>query len=111
MTEHNEQMALFQLLQNNEETKWLFAIPNGGQRDIRVAMNLKREGVKAGVWDLFLPLPRGRYHGLFIEMKFGNNKLSASQLAFGQYVVEQGYKAKVAYSCEEAYNIIQEYLK
>ena len=47
----------------------LFHIPNGGSRSKAEAGRFKAEGVKAGVPDLFLPVPRGEYHGLFIELK------------------------------------------
>jgi hypothetical protein len=47
----------------------LFAIPNGGQRNIIVASKLKAEGVRAGVPDLFLAFPKKDAAGLFIEMK------------------------------------------
>ena len=47
----------------------MFHIPNGGSRNKLEASNLKKQGVKAGVPDLFLPVGRGSYHGLFIELK------------------------------------------
>mgnify|MGYP004433785991 CR=1 FL=1 len=43
------------------------------QRDARTAANLKRQGVKAGVPDLHLPVARGGYNGLYIELKVGSN--------------------------------------
>ena len=48
-------------------------------RDIRTAANLKKEGVKRGVPDICLPVSRGKYHGLYIEMKAGKNKPSKEQ--------------------------------
>jgi len=51
------------------ELKTAFAIPNGGKRDLREAANMKAQGVKAGVYDVFIPVPRGPWHGLFVEMK------------------------------------------
>lgn len=110
MGEHEEQVTLFSWAKYREELRWMFAIPNGGLRHKSVAMKMKAEGVKAGIWDIFLPLPRGEYHGLFIEMKYKMNKLTPSQKEFGQYIEEAGYKAEVAYSWEQAKNIIEEYL-
>ena len=37
--------------------------------DLKEAMNLKRQGVKAGVLDIFLPVARKDKHGLWIAMK------------------------------------------
>jgi hypothetical protein len=88
----------------------MFAIPNGGLRDKRNAVNLKREGVKAGVPDIFLPVPSGSYHGLFVEMKWSKNKPSESQLEFIESATGQGYKCVIAYSAEEALSEIDKYL-
>ena len=51
------------------ELALLHHIPNGGTRDAVEAKHLKQQGVKSGVPDLCLPVPRGQYHGLYIEMK------------------------------------------
>lgn len=110
MSEHDEQATLFQFLSYHQDLEVVFAIPNGGWRNKRNAANLKREGVKAGVWDIFVPIPSGEYHGLFLEMKYGKNKLTDSQKSFGEAVSRRGYKCEVAYSGVEAYKIIIEYL-
>lgn len=52
----------------------LYHVPNGGKRNQKEAFNLKRQGVRAGVPDLCLPVSRGKYHALYIELKVGNNK-------------------------------------
>lgn len=110
MSEHSEQVALFDALAYHPELQWAFAIPNGGFRDKRTAANLRREGVRAGVWDLCVPYARQGYHGLFIEMKFGINKLTKEQLAFGDAMKEQGYLCRVAYGWKTAYDIIMGYM-
>ena len=46
----------------------MYHTPNGGKRDITTAKKLKRRGVKPGVPDVCLPVARGNYHGLYIEM-------------------------------------------
>ncbi len=48
-------------------------MPNGGKRDKATAAVLKRQGVKAGVPDIMLPAARAGYHGLYIELKAGEN--------------------------------------
>lgn len=113
-SEHDEQKALFQWAKWNEgrypELKWLFAIPNGGYRHIATAVRLKASGVKKGVFDIMLPVARGGYHGLFIEMKVDKNKLTESQAEFQQFLIKQNYKASVCYSMEEAKDAIMRYL-
>ena len=83
MTEHDEQAALFQwaelMAAQIPELRLMFAIPNGGHRHIGVARKLKAEGVKPGVPDIFLPVARNKFHGLFIEMKFGRGRLTKEQ--------------------------------
>ena len=110
MSEHEEQAKLFGWTRNHPKLPWMFAIPNGGLRNKATAVRMKSEGVKAGVWDIFLPVPSGQYHGLFIEMKWGKNTLTPAQKEFGDYATQQGYCCKVAYSAEEAIEIIDEYL-
>lgn len=50
---------------------FVFAVPNGGSRNIIEAANLKAQGVMAGVSDLILLLPKKVY---FIELKNPNGK-------------------------------------
>lgn len=93
--------------------KWLFAIPNGGTRSRSQGGRLKAEGVKAGVADLMLPVPVGRYHGLFIEMKRQNGTeadVSPKQREFLLFVQAQGYRVQVCYGWEQAVAVIERYL-
>ncbi len=110
MSEHTEQATLFNMLLYHPEAWVIFAVPNGGLRNKKTASILKHEGVKAGVWDVFVPIPAKGYHGMFVEMKFGSNKLTKAQVEFGQAVVEKGYYCQVAYSAHEAYKKIIDYL-
>lgn len=110
LTEAQEQTMIFNWAKYNPELKWLFAIPNGGNRSIIEATHLKYQGVKKGVSDMCLALPKGKYHGLFIELKAGKNKPSAEQKEFISYANDQGYLAKVCYGHEEAINLIEKYL-
>ena len=113
-SEHHEQVALFDwaAYQSNRypELKMMFAVPNGGQRNIRVAMKLKKEGVKAGVPDIFLPIVRDGWHGLFIEMKVGKNKCSLSQINWIAHLRSENYRVTVCYGFDEARRMIENYL-
>jgi hypothetical protein len=88
----------------------MFAIPNGGLRDKITSSNLKQEGVKAGTWDVFLPVPRRGYHGLWLEMKAGKNRLTSEQIEFEKNVLAQGYATRVCYSYIEAIEAVTWYL-
>lgn len=95
MSEHLEQVAFFRMVElmkgRHPELCWLHAIPNGGARTASVGAKMKAEGVKRGVWDVFLPYPKGNWHGLYIEMKYGKNGLTQEQKEFGAFVDGQGY--------------------
>lgn len=71
-TEAQEQMTLFSwaAMQSGKypELNLLYHVPNGGSRHKAEAGRLRAEGVKAGVPDLCLPVARGQYHGLYIEL-------------------------------------------
>ena len=121
-SEEGEQKALFDWAQYVPACRWLFAVPNGGNRNPREAARLKAGGVKAGVSDVFLPVPTESteelsdtgYHGLFIEMKRrkvdGTSRVSDDQKAFQDAMVSAGYKCAVCYGAEEAIEVIRKYL-
>lgn len=112
--EHQEQAALFQwaaLMENKlPELRLLFAVPNGGDRHPAVAAKLKAEGVKAGVWDILLPVARHGYIGLWIEMKAGANRLTSEQEAWEHAMISKGYACHVCYSWMAAARAIVTYL-
>lgn len=92
------------------ELKWLYHVPNGGSRNKQEAVKLKQMGVKAGVSDLCLPYPKGLYCGLYIEMKFGNNRQQDTQKEFLADMTAAGHFVATCYSAEEAVKVIEEYL-
>lgn len=93
------------------ELRWLFHVPNGGSRNRAEAVKFKQMGVKAGVSDLCLPYPKGIYCGLFIEMKYGNNRQQDTQKEFLADMAAAGHFVATCYSAEEAIKVIKEYLK
>lgn len=72
-TESVEQQCLFRwaAFQSGRfpELALLYHVPNGGSRKKAEAGRFRAEGVKAGVPDLCLPVARGGFHGLYIELK------------------------------------------
>lgn len=89
----------------------LFAIPNGGNRNIVTASILKAEGVLSGVPDLFLAKGIFPYNGLFIEMKSLKGKLSENQKEVIKKLEERFYKVVVCNSFDSFKTEIENYLK
>lgn len=114
-SETQEQAALMKWA-NMQSCKYpdllkLFAIPNGGYRKHIEASILKGQGVKAGVADLFLPVARGVYHGMFIEMKrVKGGVTSPEQTAFGDQVMGDGYRYSICTGWEMAADRLLQYL-
>lgn len=114
-SEHQEQKWLFQWAEFQSARypalKLMYAVPNGGKRDIITASVLRDEGVKSGVPDVMLPAPIGRYHGLYIEMKRQQGgRLSDSQKEWLHNLREQGYATVVCKGTDEAQSAIMDYL-
>lgn len=110
---------------------------NGGERVSKIsakgkryspeAQKLKAMGMQAGFPDLFIYLPMGGYHGLFVELKRSkkdrdielitdNIKPKGSGAADSQVEIisnlnAQGYLAVVAYGYDAATEFIKDYLK
>ena len=84
--------------------------PNGGKRDRVSAAVLKRQGVKAGVPDLHLPVPKGQYASLYIEMKYGDGRLQKEQKEFLKQAADYGNFVAVCYSQEIALKVIEDYV-
>lgn len=122
---------------NDERLKLLFAIPNGGERNKIVAAGMKAEGVRSGVPDLCLPVPKFETHhcnqyapsqqmvcaGLYIEMKRPSERLKRrpehkwdtggvkpNQVDWLNALEAQGYKCVVCYHWYEAASEIKMYL-
>lgn len=81
------------------------SIPNGGTRNIREAVQMKREGLLAGMPDLFFP-----DLFMFMELKTETGKLSDKQVAIIDRLREN-YKVYVCRSAFEAINIIKSLTK
>lgn len=113
-SEETEQIILIDWCNLNRfkypELELVYHVPNGGKRNKSEAIRLKRAGVKKGVPDLCLPVARGNYHGLYIEMKYANGKTSKEQKEWIEKLNKQGYKAVVCNGFEEAREAIEKYI-
>lgn len=88
----------------------LFHIPNERICSAQQGANLKRMGVKRGVPDLCLPVARGIYQGLFIEMKTKTGTPTEDQKWWGERLKEQGYMWDVCKGWESAVRLLEAYL-
>ena len=71
------------------EPKYLiYAIPNGGNRNLREAARLKKTGVRNGVADLQVLAKNKTF---YIEMKTETGKQSPEQKEFEKIVVDLGF--------------------
>lgn len=89
----------------------LFAVPNGGQRNVIVAAKLRAEGVISGVADLILLKPNSRYGALLIEMKTGSGRQSQHQKDWQSDLCSlDEYKYAVCRSVADFLDTVSEYL-
>ena len=93
------------------ELALLHHIPNGGTRDAVEAKHLKQQGVKSGVPDLCPPVPRGQYHGLYIEMKTESGHTSDEQEWWGDRLQTQGYVWRCCHGWQAAVAVLEWYLQ
>ncbi|WP_315707558.1 VRR-NUC domain-containing protein [Brenneria uluponensis] len=89
---------------------YLIHIPNEGKRGPKAAKNAKRLGVRAGGPDLFLALPRGKYAGLWIEMKAKDGKLTKQQERWINRLESAGHRAVCCFGFDQAVNGIQRFV-
>lgn len=93
-----------------ELNKLLFAIPNGGSRNVIEAKNLKRQGVVPGVSDLILLIGNKDYNSLCIEFKTDKGKQSDDQREFERKTVVYGNKYVICRDIVRFMTEINEYL-
>lgn len=111
--EHKLQVSLMQWLAAVHKIEYAltFAVPNGGHRHPAVAAKLKAEGVKRGVPDVFMAVPRGDKLGLFIELKTEKGRPTEEQKTWIKLLNNQGYKAVICKGYDAAKTAIEEYLR
>lgn len=84
--------------------------PNGGRRNLREAARFKAMGTKAGFPDLFLAVPRGDMHGLFIEMKSERGRQTPEQRAWQLAAEGQEYRYAICRTIDEFISTVDGYL-
>lgn len=121
--EHAEQAAVvswwFHYAKSKQlDHRLLVAVPNA-QALIKFANNahaflgyLKAEGMRVGMPDLVLFIPRGIHNGLIIEMKRKTKGVvSDDQTAMIAILSAQGYRAGVCRGADEAIKVMTDYME
>lgn len=113
--EQQQQTALFNWAAIMEhqipELALMYHIPNEGQRSKVSGAILKSMGLKRGIPDVCLPVPRGGHGALYIEMKAEHGAVTREQKAMMAALEEGGNKCVVCRSWTDAKEEIEEYLK
>jgi len=109
--EADEQRLFFHLINcfHKDLRPYIWHTPNGGSRDVREAINLKKMGVLKGVWDVTVSIPRGGWAGMYIEFKSDTGKLTKEQKEFEERM-SQHYACFVARNAETALEVLKGYL-
>jgi hypothetical protein len=121
VSEHDEQAAVIDWARDMEWKwpclKWLHSSLNGifipGKRTTayKIINHLKAEGMVKGIPDLFLPVARKGYHGLYIEMKKGHaEELTPEQIDFIDFANDEQYCAARCDGRREAVEQLEWYL-
>lgn len=117
-SEHIIQTAFFAAIRTIEDPRipFIFACPNGGDRNAIVAANMVAEGVKRGVPDVILPFWSGRYFMGAIEFKrpiyrtAEDGGLLPDQIRYRDFIVDKGGFWRLAYTWDEGFSHVLEYL-
>lgn len=129
MSEHNDQVAIFEWAQLNkrrpglESLETLYAVPNGAKlvqrkthsrRFVDQGVLLKLEGLMPGQPDICLPVSRSdgvnRYSSLHIELKVGKNTPTPEQIARQIVLNRHGALCLTVWGWELAVLALEEYL-
>lgn len=109
-SEEQEQMAAVKWLELKRIP--VFHIPNGGKRNLIEAVKFKQLGVRSGIPDLFIPVAKGKYHGLFIEIKRSKDAYLSDNQQFWLSVLEkQGYAVFVGYGADQVIRFVTKYME
>ena len=122
--EADDQAAIFRWAEFHRRYHPELALLNGSLNGVRLtigqAVKARKQGMKRGFPDIFLPVPKGGYHGLFIELKvepYRNHKnkmvypkISKEQRWWIEELTKQRYKAVVCKGYDAAINEIDSYL-
>ena len=115
-SEDQIQMAVVQYLElqkykDRPLSYYAVHVPNGGRMTARMGNKLKKMGVQAGYCDMLIDIPRGKFHGLRLELKVEKGGIvSAAQKERITVLLEEGYQAVVCRGYDKTVEAIEEYM-
>lgn len=114
-SEYSEQVAIFKrahlYARRYPELRFLNGSLNGVRLTIGQAVKCKKTGMRDGYPDINLPVVRGGYSGLYIELKrIKGGKISPEQKEWAEFLTSQGYMHRFCKGCDEAWAVIINYL-
>ena len=116
-SEDQEQIRLFNWIYLKEKEdpryKMIMHVPNQGSAGFGGMLRskkMKAMGARKGWFDIFVCLPKGPFHGLFIELKALKGRPSKEQIDWQKMYEQHGYCAVFCYGGREALEKIQAWL-
>lgn len=105
-------------LQYNQHKNHIIRIGNEGVRSIAGHQAAKGQGLVLGASDLFIACPSNGFHGLWLELKRKDYRITPSnkkhcdrQIAFLDDMKKAGYDGYMAFGFDESKAIIEMYMK
>lgn len=110
--EWEEQAAVFDWWKNAypKHIRLFHHSPMEGERKVVTGVFLKRQGMQCGYPDIAIAIPRGPFHGLYIELKVPPRKPTPEQLQMLKELSEQGYLAVICNGADAAIDQISNYM-
>jgi hypothetical protein len=114
--EQAEQISLHRMIKFKFPDMLFTTAPGGMKTSMKQAVAMKAMGYRAGTPDLLIFEPRGKFHGLLLELKAPKTlysekgRTSPEQKEFIAAANARGYYACVAYGAIEAFILIEKYM-
>ena len=89
----------------------MYHIPNEAKRSVVDGRIQNAMGRKKGVPDICIPVARGGFHGLYIELKSLTGKPTQEQKQWLKTLTSEGYRATICYGAAQAIEEIKNYMK
>lgn len=109
-TEHQIQSAFVRAFRYRWPHVIICSFPNAARRSFALAARMKKEGLLAGMPDIFIARMAQGYGGLFLEFKSKRGRVSPEQEKVMGILGEAGYLCHVVRSVEDAMKVTEVYM-